>query len=65
MENPKSKEICENANEFIEKWCKIGLFIMKYVVVPCFMFPKVALSIFIYFTTDAGNDAFLLPLYMW
>lgn len=64
-ENPESKVICEKMNEFVETYSKIGMSVLKYVVVPSVIFPKVFISFFIYFTTDVGNDALDLPLPMW
>lgn len=33
--------------------------------IPCFILPKVIVSYFMYFVTDAGRDAFDLPFGMW
>lgn len=60
-----ARAILEETNEFIEKWSKIGLFFFKRMAIPCYILPKVAVSFFIYFTTDAGGDAFHLPFSMW
>lgn len=65
LKNPKYKEICEKTNEFVEKWSRRGMFVMKYELIPCIVAPKVIVSFFMYFTTDAGNDAFELPIPMW
>lgn len=63
--DPTSKTICEKTNKLVEKWCKIGFFVLKYVISSCFIFPKAIISFLIYFTTDLGNDSFDLPLPMW
>lgn len=65
MENPKWKARHEKTNEFIEKCIKITVRVVKYVLIPCFILPKVIISIFAYFMTDLGNDAFDLPFPMW
>lgn len=65
MENPISKVICEEANGFVEKWSKIGIFVMKYVVVASYIFPKAFISFVIYLTTDLGSESFDLPAPMW
>lgn len=65
LKNPKSKEICETTNEFVERWSRICMFVMKYGLGPCIVSPKVIISFVMYFTTDAGNDAFEIPIPMW
>ena len=35
------------------------------ISVPGFVLPKAIISFFLYFTTDSGNDSFLLPLPTW
>lgn len=69
-ENPKEKkpspkESFETTNEFVEKWSRIGIFLLNRVVVLFIICPKIIVSFFIYFTTDLGYDAFDLPLPMW
>lgn len=65
LKTPKSKAIFEKTNQLVEKYSKIGLFVIKNVIVPCFIFPKAIVSFFIYFTTNLGNDAFYLPASIW
>lgn len=65
LENPPSKAICEKTNELVENLSKVVIFACKYGLGPCIVTPKVIVSFFMYFTTDAGNDAFDLPIPMW
>lgn len=60
-----SRTVFEKTNELVEKWTRIGMFMMKNVFIPCAITLEVTVSFFIYFTTDAGNDAFDLPFPMW
>lgn len=60
-----SKATLSNTNKFVEKYSKIGMLFIKFVFTLGYISPKVIISFFIYFTTDAGNDAFNLPLPMW
>lgn len=62
---PTPKEILEKTNEFVEKYSRIGLFVLKYGFAPCVIFPKAFISFYIYLMTDLGNDAFDLPVPMW
>lgn len=64
-ENTMSKAICEETNGLVEKCSKFGLFFMRYLLGPAIFSPRVGSSFFIYFTTDAGYDAFALPARMW
>lgn len=65
MDNPVSKVIHEEKIQQVEKWCKALDFIMRKVTLQMSMWPKLVGSIFRYFTTDLGNDAFELPYLMW
>lgn len=65
LENPTSKATYEKANVLVEKCSKIGFNVLKYVVALGYIFPKVIISFFNYFTTDLGNGAFDLPILMW
>lgn len=65
MEYPKSKAIYDRTNRFAEKWSRISNFILVYVSAPLYVFPKAIISYIIYYTTDAGPDAFGLPLPVW
>lgn len=65
LKTPKSKEICEETHQLVEKYTELGLFSMTHVIPPCFLFPRVIVSYYKYFTTDSGNDAFDLPVTIW
>lgn len=65
LAHPKSKEIWEKTNEFVEKSSKIGFHVLKYVFAPSYTLSKFFVSFFNYFTTDLGHDAFDLLLPMW
>lgn len=65
LENSTSMAFHAKTNEFVEKWTKIGIFVMEYVLCPCVLFPKIIFSFYMYFTTDLSNDAFDLPFPVW
>lgn len=65
LESPASKAIFAKTNELVEKYSETVKFFLIHVAVPCLICPKLIISVFIYFTTDVGNDAFDLPLRMW
>ena len=65
LKYPASKVMHEEANDFVEKLSEIICFIMIKLGVPTFILPKVIYSFFVYFTTDAGGDAFELPYPVW
>lgn len=55
----------ERSNRFVEKWNEI-IFILTVKVTPiCGVMSALSYSFFVYFTTDLGRDAFLLPAPMW
>lgn len=64
-ENPISKAIHEKRSQEVEKWCKALDFIMRKVTLQLSMWPKFVVSMFRYFTTDLGREAFELPYLMW
>lgn len=59
--NKRSKELFEAVNIRLEKWSSIVILIFVKVTIPCVVTPKLATSYFLYFATDAGRDAFVLP----
>lgn len=64
MKNPESKRIFDEAIEQVEKWSKIMT--LATILAPlCGVLSRAAPSIFFYFTTDLGNEAFALPVPMW
>lgn len=52
-------------NRLVEKMSKAIHFAVIKLGVPAFILPKAIFSYFIYFTTDIGNEAFVLPFPMW
>lgn len=52
-------------NERVEKLCKIGYFVMAKLTPICWILPKAVISYSLYFVTNAGNEAFDLPLLAW
>lgn len=62
---PESEAIHVETNRIAEKWCEIGHFAIAKVTPICLIFPKIIISYVIYFTTNAGNEAFELPLLFW
>lgn len=63
--NPPSKVLYDKTNGKIEKWSKILYFLMVKLTPMSWLLPKVIISLFLYFTTDLGNDALELPSPMW
>lgn len=63
--NPTSRAIHERFNRFIEKFSKIVHFAALKLGVPLFVLPKAFFCYFIYYTTDAENEAFQLPFLAW
>lgn len=59
--NPVSKAIYEEANDLVEKWSKIIASAFTRITAPGLMLPYIIMSYFMYFTTDSGTDAFVLP----
>lgn len=65
MKYPKSKAMYEKTNRFAEKFSQTLNFVLVHVSVPIYIIPKAIISLFIYYTTDAGPDAFELALPVW
>lgn len=65
LKYPRSKPIYEKANRITEIICKAEYFIVVRVFVPGFVLPKAIYSYLMYFTTDLGADAFVLPFPTW
>lgn len=59
--NALSRRIHKRTNHSIEKLCKIVSFATIELGVPGLMLPKATICYIIYYTTDAGSDAFDLP----
>lgn len=62
---PKSKKHFHKTNRQVEKCSEIIYFIISKVSPPVYVLPKAFFSLFIYFTTDKKQDAFMLPLPTW
>lgn len=52
-------------NRQLEKCTEIIVLVMAKVSPVCWILPKVVVSLFLYFTTEVGNDALELPLQIW
>lgn len=52
-------------NERVEKICEIIYFIVAKMTPACVVFPKFFGCLLVYFTTDLGSEALVLPLPMW
>lgn len=61
----ESKAIYKEANRLTEKWIKLVYVLIVKVSIQCFVIPEIFITFFIYFTTDVGNDAFVLLLPLW
>lgn len=61
----KSRAMYEKTDRLVEKISKIIEFVFVYVSVPGYVLPKAIFSLFMYFTTDSGRNAFELPLPTW
>lgn len=60
-----TQAIYEKTNQQVEKWCKIGYILMAKITPMGWILPKVIINYSVYFCTNAGNEAFDLPLLMW
>lgn len=60
-ENPIAKRIHVKINEKVEKWSKIFYFVFVIVTLPGIVMPNFLITLFNYFVTDSGENAFLLP----
>lgn len=65
LKYPASKAIFEKTNRFIEKLSKILLFLIMGVGLNCVILLQCIARFYIYFTTDLGGEAFVLPIPMW
>lgn len=55
----------DEANRVAEKCSKIAISLLIVATPIGFIFPKAIFIYFVYYTTDAGRDAFDLPFFMW
>lgn len=60
--NPAYRSKYEKINQLVEKLSEIIYFIAIKLGVAGLVLPKSVISYFLYFTTDAGAEAFELPL---
>lgn len=61
----EAQEIYKKTNENVEFWNKAVYFLFVKLMTPLFMTPVFSISIFVYFTTDLGNDALKIPFPVW
>lgn len=64
LKYPASASMYDTTNRFIEKYGKIILFVVA-IIFSGAMLLHCILCFIIYFLTDLGNDAFVLPVPMW
>lgn len=60
-----SRKIYEEMNAFVEKWSYIIDLAFNKVSTASISVPCFVLSYFLYFATDLGQDAFILPFRVW
>lgn len=60
-----SKALFEKTCQEVEKWSEIIFFMMMRLSLPCIMLPVCIGSFFVYFTTNLGNESFILAIPMW
>lgn len=54
--------VYSKTDQIVEKCSEYGYFLMAKVTPTVWVWPRVAINYFIYFTTDSGNDSFTLPV---
>lgn len=64
-ENPMKAALYTETNRKGEKLSKIAFVIVTIVIPIAFIFPPAIFAYSIYFTTDVGNDAFVLLYATW
>lgn len=64
LEFPETKAMSINTNLQVEKWSGFIHSLILKILCPAFMLPKFFVSLFVYFTTDTGNDTLELPFPM-
>lgn len=62
--NPKSIMIYKNANAFAEKWTNT-VYVAMVLTIPFVSLPYMFASYYLYYTTDLGREAFVLPFIAW
>lgn len=65
LNNPTSNRIYDEMNEKVEKQTKLLFFMLFKVTVPISLMPNVIVSIYSYFSSDSGSEAFRLSFPIW
>lgn len=65
FEDPAAKVIFHKTNQFVEKCSQIVVLFVSILTPIIWVAPQIFASVFTYFTTDLGNDAFELLIGMW
>lgn len=60
LDDPIIKERYVNTNETIDKWARIGHIILTKVSIPMACLPMIILTLFLVYTTDLGDDAYIV-----
>lgn len=56
------KAMCHKIDYYVEKLSEVGYFMMADLTPWIWVWPKVVIGYFMYFTTDAGSDSFIWPV---
>lgn len=65
FDDKMSKAIYNKTDRQVERGTEIGYFVMAELTPKIWIWPKVMISFFIYFSTSLGHEAFALPHLMW
>lgn len=65
LTHPAVRAIYEQVNPQLEKWCDFVIFFAINVLYPTAMLTIFTITYAIYFMTDLGNEAFLMPFPYW
>lgn len=63
--NPAARTIYVESNELIEKWFELFYFVLCKITPPCLITPYLVSCYYLYFVTDAKDEAFALPFLAW
>lgn len=63
--SPASKDLYEQANEFVEKWTKIIHFFLSEIASQIIIGGFAVLSYVLYFVADFKEESFYLPSVIW
>lgn len=64
-DHPILKMKYEQSDRLAEEWSEIIFMLTVKLTSICGVMTTLTYSFFVYFTTDLGRDAFLLPIPMW